>query len=127
MAALVVRVLVNAAALAVATALVAGVRVAGGSSAQDALVLLGVAVVFGLVNAVVRPIVKLLAIPLYVLTLGLIIFVINALMLLLTSWISQRLGWPFRVDGFGAAMIGALIVSLVSFALNLFVRSARER
>jgi putative membrane protein len=127
MSALVLRVLANAAALAVATALVGGMTISGASTGENALVLLGVALVFGVVNAVVRPVVKLVAIPLYILTLGLIIFVINALMLLLTSWISQRLGWPFRVDGFGTAILGALIISVVSFALNVFLRGRRER
>lgn len=118
MTALIVRVIVNAVALGVATALVEGISIAQGELTEQVLTLLGVAIVFGLLNAFVKPLIKLLALPLFILTLGLITFVINAVMLLLTSWLSGELDLPFRVDGFGAALIGAIIVSLVSFAFN---------
>ena len=77
-----------------------------------------VALIFGLVNAVIRPILILLALPLEIITLGLFIFVINAFMLLLTSWIAQGMGLGFRVDKFLAALLGALIISVVSFVLS---------
>jgi putative membrane protein len=77
-----------------------------------------VALIFGFVNALIRPIIFLLSLPLEILTLGLFTFVINALMLLLTSWIAQGMGLGFRVDGFLPALLGALIVSVVSFVLN---------
>jgi putative membrane protein len=72
-----------------------------------------------LINALVRPIVRLLTLPLFVITLGLFTFVVNALMLMLTSWISDRLDLPFVVDGFGPAFLGALVISVVSFVINV--------
>ena len=71
----------------------------------------------------VRPIVRLLSLPLYVLTLGLFILVVNALMLLLTSWIADLLDVPFHVDGFWAAVLGGLVISFVSWALSLLLPS----
>jgi putative membrane protein len=90
----------------------------GGDTTNRVITLLAVAVIFGLVNALVRPIVKLLTLPLLLLTLGLFTFVVNALMLLLTSWLSRQLELPFVVDGFVSALFGALIISLVGFAAN---------
>ena len=123
---LLVRWLINAAALLVAAWFVPGIRLgAAGSapSAADWKTLLVVALIFGIVNIVIRPFVSLLSLPLTILTLGLFIFVINALMLLLTSYIAQRLDLNFRVDGFVPAFVGALVVSIVSFLLNrTFVR-----
>ena len=69
-------------------------------------------------KAVIRPILIVLSLPLEIITLGLFIFVINAFMLLLTSWIAQGMGLGFRVDKFLAALLGALIVSIVSFILS---------
>jgi len=79
-----------------------------------------VALVFGALNAGVRPLLTLLSIPLIIVTLGLFIFVINALMLMLTSWVSGLLDLGFHVDGFWAAFLGGLIVSVVSLVLSLF-------
>jgi putative membrane protein len=108
--------------LATATALwVAELAVPGITYTGSALGLLVVALVFGVVNAVVRPVLKLLTCPLVVLTLGLFIFVLNALMLWLTSALAQALGIGFTVNGFWAALVGAIIVGLVSMVLNLFV------
>ena len=69
-------------------------------------------------NAFIRPVVKLLALPLIILTLGLITFVINALMLLLTSWITENLDVEFHVEGFWPALIGALVITIVGWALD---------
>jgi len=80
--------------------------------------LLIVALIFGFVNAVIRPIIIFLSLPLEIITLGLFTFVINAFMLLLTSWIAQGMGLGFRVDGFLLALLGALIISVVSFVLS---------
>ena len=87
-------------------------------TANDWVTLLIVALIFGLVNAVIRPVLILLSLPLEILTLGLFIFVINAFMLLLTGWIAQAIGLGFRVDKFFAALLGALIISVVSFILS---------
>lgn len=123
----IVRILASAAALAVAAALIGGITVGPGTTGERVLTLLGVAVIFGLINAIIRPIVKLLTLPLLVLTLGLFAFVVNALMLLLTSWICDQLDLPFKVDGFWAALLGALVISVVTFLINLVLPDQYER
>jgi putative membrane protein len=110
------RLLATAAALWAAVLLVPGITYDGGW-----LGLLGVALVCGFVNAVIRPILKLLTCPLVVLTLGLFVFILNAFLLWLTSRLSLALGIGFYVDGFWAALVGALIVGIISTVLNLFV------
>jgi len=117
------RLLINAAALWAATRLVPGISFDG-----DWRYLLVVALVFGVLNVCVRPILILLTLPLFILTLGLFTLVLNALMLWLTSAVSDALGLGFHVAGFGAAFLGALVVTVVSFMLSLFVGPAvRER
>ncbi|MGQ4484788.1 phage holin family protein [Streptomyces sp. 372A] len=115
----VVKTIANAGALAVAIWLVQDITLTGGSTGRKALTLVLVALVFGLVNVVVKPIVKLLTLPLFILTLGLITLVVNALMLLLTSWLAGVLDLSFHVHGFWTAVLGGLIVSIVSWALNV--------
>ena len=122
-----VRLLVSAAALAVAAWAVEGITVGPGTGTERALTLLAVAVLFGVVNAVVRPIAKLVSLPLLLLTLGLFTFVLNALMLLLTAWLADRLDLAFQVDGFLAALFGALVVTVVSFLLDLVLPDRYER
>jgi putative membrane protein len=123
---LILRLLANAAALAVATFLLAGIRLTEPTTRGKVVTLLVVALIFGLVNAVVKPVFSLVSLPLVLLTLGLFLIVINALMLLLTSWISTRVDLGWFVDGFGTAVLGALIVSVVSFVLNAFVPDRRN-
>jgi len=120
-----VKVVVNAAALAVAAWLLAGISVRDGRVGQQLLTILLVGLVFGLVNAVVRPVVTILSLPFILLTLGLLIFVINALMLLLTSWLSGKIGLGFHVDGFWTALLGALVVTVVSWVLELVLPGKR--
>jgi putative membrane protein len=120
-----VRVVVNAVALGVACWLLADISLSGGTTSEQLVRLLLVAVVFGVVNAVVRPVVKLLSLPFIILTLGLLIFVINALMLMLTSWLSGQIGLGFHVDGFGTALVGALIITIVSWGLDLVLPDER--
>ena len=115
------RIAVSAAALAAAAWLLDGIRVGGGGDDDRLLTLLGVAVVFGLVNAFVAPVVKLLSLPFIILTLGLLLWVINAVMLLLTGAITDELGLDFTVDGFGTALLGALIISVVTALLGSVV------
>lgn len=118
---LLLRWLINAAALFVATLLVPGIRLGASGrypTANEWLTLAVVALIFGVVNAIIRPILIVLTLPLTIVTLGLFIFVVNALMLMLTSRIAQVLDLGFRVDGFIAALAGALVISVVSFALN---------
>lgn len=121
-----VRILVNAAALAAAAALVDGIALGQGTTEERVLSLLAVAVVFGLVNAIIRPIVRLLTLPLFILTLGLFTFVVNALMLLLTSWLSGQLDLVFEVDGFIPALLGALVITVVSFLANVLLPDRYE-
>jgi len=111
-----VRLLVNAAALWVATHLVPGVVYSGGW-----ISFLGVALVFGFVNAFIRPVAKILTFPLIIVTLGIFSLVVNGLMLWLTSSLSAALGLGFHVSGFCAAFFGALIVSIVSTLLSMMV------
>jgi putative membrane protein len=116
-----IRLIITAVALWAAVALVNGITFTGGWVS-----LLIVALIFGLVNAFVRPLLKLLTCPLILLTLGLFIFVINALMLWLTSALSASLGLGFHVYGFAAAFWGALVVSIVSVVLSIFVPDDNE-
>ncbi|AWL39537.1 MULTISPECIES: phage holin family protein [Streptomyces] len=115
----VVKTIANAGALAVATWLLQDITLTGHSTARKALTLLVVALLFGLVNFVVKPVVKLLTLPLFILTLGLITLVVNALMLMLTSWLAGVLDVSFHVQGFWTAVLGGLIISVVSWALNV--------
>jgi len=118
---LLLRWIINAVALAVAATFVSGIHVDGGW-----LVLALVALIFGLVNALIRPLVALLTCPLIILTLGLFTLVINAAMLLLASWIAGLLGIGFTVDGFWPAFWGGLVISIVSFVLSMVVHEERE-
>ncbi|MEV0090552.1 phage holin family protein [Streptomyces sp. NPDC050738] len=117
----VVKTVANAAALLVAIWLVSGITLTGDSTGGKAWALILVALVFGLVNFLVKPIVKLLTLPLFILTLGLITLVVNALMLLLTSWLADKLNLDFHVDGFWAALVGGLIISIVAWAMHMIL------
>ncbi len=109
--------LLNAAALWVAAYLLLGLDFTGGL-----VHLLLVAAVFGIVNSLLKPILTILTCPLIVITLGLFTLVLNALMLLVTGWLSERWDLGFTVSGFWAAFWGGLVVGLVSLALSLAVR-----
>ena len=118
------RVIINAVAIWLATLVLSGLEVVGGGdTTTTVIVFLVVALVFGIVNAVVKPIVKLLALPLYVLTLGLFTVIVNAAMLWVTSWLSQRTEYGLRIDNFGTAVLGALIISVVSFVLSVALKN----
>ncbi|MET9612372.1 phage holin family protein [Kitasatospora indigofera] len=115
-----IKTLINAAAIWVAAWIVTGITLSGQDGwGQKTFTVIAVALIFGVVNWLIKPVVKLFFLPLFVLTLGLVTFVINALMLLLTSWASDKLDLDFHVDGFWAALFGALIISLVSWGLSL--------
>jgi len=113
---LLLRWLINAVALYVAAELVPGIQTDGGWQ-----VLLLMALIFGLVNALVRPILKFLTCPLIMLTLGLFTLVINALMLQLASWLGRQLDLGFYVKNLWAAILGALVISVVSFVLTMII------
>lgn len=116
-----VRWLINAVALWVTTKVVSGIDVTGSTTTKNLLTLLAVALIFGLVNAIIKPIIKLVGCVFYVLTLGLIALVVNALLFLLTDWIANLLDLPFKVDGFWPAFWGAIVMGLVSWALSLVI------
>ena len=118
---LIVRLLAGAVALAVAAALIDGISVGPGTTSERVISLLAVALIFGLVNAIVRPIVRLISLPLFIITLGLFTFVVNALMLLLTAWIGDQFDLAFEVSGFWSALLGAFIISVVTFVLNVLL------
>lgn len=124
------RILINAAALWVAAWALDGIRMAEGgdaSTTSKVVTVLLVALVFGLVNAVIKPVAKVLSFPVTILTLGLFIFIVNAFMLQITSWLSGALSLDFHVrDFFWDAILGALIVSVVSWALNFVLPEKLE-
>ena len=115
-----IQILVNAAALWVAVQLVDGIRFTG-----EWWKLLIVALAFSLLNTYLRPILRILSIPLTIITFGIFLLVINALMLLLTSAISGALNLEFHVDGFGAAFLGAIVVAIVGFLLSILIGTGR--
>ncbi|MGW8883328.1 phage holin family protein [Streptomyces sp. NPDC055749] len=115
----VVKTIANAGALAVAIWLLNDITLTGDDTWNKVLTLIVVALLFGLVNFIVKPVVKLLTLPLFILTLGLITLVVNALMLMLTSWLADQFDLSFHVDGFWTAVLGGLIISVVSWALNV--------
>lgn len=119
---LLIRWMVNAVALGVAATLVRGIHTDGGWQ-----VLALTALIFGLINALIRPLVTLLTCPLIILTLGLFTLVVNAGMLLLASWLAGIVGLGFTVDGFWPALWGGLIISIVSAALTMILKDERER
>ena len=116
-----IRVLITAVALAVATAVVSGIQLRTGTTLSKVATLIVVALIFGIVNAVLKPIVKTVGCLFYILTLGLIGLVVNGLLLWLTSWVAGQLSLPFHITGFWAAFWGAIIVGVVGWLLNLLV------
>jgi len=112
------RFLFSAAALGLATWIVPGISMTSRDPVHNALVLLGVAVIFGIVNAIVKPLFSFATAPLILITLGLFLLVINSLLLWFTSWLAGLLDLGWSVDGFWSAFWGALVVSVVSFILN---------
>lgn len=116
----VIRFIVNTVAIWVAALLLDGLHLAEGEdTGTQVLIVAVVALVFTLVNMIVKPLVKLLSFPLYILTLGLFSLVVNALMLMLAGWISTSLGFGLEVEGFWWAVAGGLIIGIVSWALTL--------
>ncbi len=122
----VLRVIINGIAIWFATLILPGLVIVGTDTPwQTVGVILLIGLVFGIVNAIVKPIVKLISLPLYILTLGLFTLVVNALMLMLTAWITEQSSWGLRIDNFGTAVLGALVISIVSFVLSVLAPSRR--
>jgi putative membrane protein len=124
----VVWLLTNAAGVAVAAWLLDGISFTGPDSGQaeleeKILPLLLVALILGVVTAVVKPILTLLSLPLVILTIGLFLLVINAAMLLLTGWIAEQVDIGFTVDGFWAALLGSVVITVVTWAVDNLIGS----
>ncbi|WP_235036937.1 phage holin family protein [Actinomadura sp. K4S16] len=111
----------TAVALWVATVLIDGITLGDQTTSRRILTLVAVAVIFGIVNAVLKPIIKTLGCAFYVITLGLIGLVVNALLLWLTSELAEGLELPFHVSGFWPAFWGAIVVGVVGWLLHLFL------
>ena len=124
---LILRLLANAAALAVATFLLSGISLTAATWEGKLLTFLVVGAVFGIINAIVKPIFQLVTLPLVLLTLGVFLLVINALLLMLTSWLAGLIGVGWHVDGFWPALFGSIIVSIVSFLLNAFIPERQDK
>ncbi len=122
-----IRVAVIAVSLWVATLVVDGIDISAGDTGSQVLTLVGVALIFGLVNAVLKPLIKVVGCPFYVLTLGLFGLVVNALLFLLVGFIADALGLPFTVGGFGAAFLGAIVVAVVGFVLHFVIPDRLDR
>jgi putative membrane protein len=123
---LLIRAVITAAALAVATALVPGIDLGPASTIRKVATLVVVAVIFGVVNAVLKPVIKAIGCLFYLLTLGLIGLVVNGLLLWLTSWAAGKLSLPFHITGFWPAFWGAIIVGVVGWLLGILVRDRRD-
>ncbi|RZU72605.1 putative membrane protein [Micromonospora kangleipakensis] len=121
-----IRLAITAIALWVTTLIVPGVEVTGRNGANNALTLIVVALIFGVVNAVLKPVIKVFGCVFYLLTLGLFALVVNALLFLLTDWIARGLDLPFHVDGFWAAFWGAIVMAVVSWLINVVVPDRLE-
>jgi putative membrane protein len=116
---IVLRILINAAALWAAVELVPGFSFDFDGDAWVGFLV--VALLLGVVNAVVKPVLTLLSLPAVILTLGLFLLIVNAVALAITVWLADSLGFPLTSDGFGSTLLAALVVSLVSWALETFL------
>lgn len=125
----VIRVIVNAIAIWLTTLLLGShFEVVGGDGTGGRIVVfLVVALIFGVINAFIKPIVQFLSLPLYILTLGLFTLVVNALMIMLTAWITESTDWGLRVNGFWWAVLAALLISFISMMISVIVPSARPQ
>ena len=122
-----IRIVASAVALAVATAVVPGIELTTASLTSKVLTLIAVALIFGLVNAILKPIVKIVGCAFYLLTLGLIALVVNALLLWLTSGVAGKLSLPFHITGFWPAFWGAIIVGVVGWLLSILIRDPGDK
>jgi putative membrane protein len=124
---LLIRLVINAVALWVTTLVVPGIEVSGSSAARTAATLVIVAAIFGLVNAILKPIIKTVGCLFYILTLGLIGFVVNALLFLFVDWLAGEVDLPFAIDGFWPAFWGAIVMTVVSWLLSLVIPDPGDR
>lgn len=122
---LIVRLLINAVALWLTTLIVAGVHIvpfAPGGTLETVLTYLLIAAIFGIVNGVIGNLIRIVAFPLYILTLGLIALIVNGLLLLIVGWISSLIGFGLVVDSFWWGVLGALVLGLISWLIGILLR-----
>ena len=125
-----VRLVVNAVALWLTTLIVSGVSVTAfgdGGTTATVLTYLLVAFVFGLVTAVIGTLIRIVAFPIYILTLGLISFIVNAILLLIVAGISDAFGFGLEVESFGWGIVGAFVLAVFAWLIGLFVRPVLNR
>lgn len=122
-----IRLAITAVALWITTLIVPGVDVHGRSGGNTALTLIVVALIFGVINAVLKPLIKVVGCVFYLLTLGLFALVINALLFLLTDRIARGLDLPFQVDGFWAAFWGAIVMTVVTWLISVILPDNLDR
>jgi putative membrane protein len=120
-------VLFNAGAVAIAAWIFPGIEIGGDTTTDRVVTLLVVGAILGVINAVIAPVIKLLSLPFIIVTLGLALLLINALMLKFAAWIADQADVAFRVEGFWTAVGGALVISLVLMALEASFRDNRRR
>jgi putative membrane protein len=120
-------VLFNAGAVAIAAWIFPGISIGGDTTTDEVLTLIAVGAILGVINAIIAPIIKLLSLPFIIITLGLALLVINALMLKLAAWVADQVDIEFHVDGFWTAVGGALVISLVTAALSAGFPADRRR
>ncbi len=126
MARFLIRLIINTIALWLTTLIVAGVSVVSygveGDTVALVLTYLLVGLIFGLVNGIIGNLIRIVAFPLYILTLGLIALIVNGLLLLLVAWISSLIGFGLTVDGFWWGVLGAIVLGLLSWLIGILLR-----
>jgi putative membrane protein len=120
------RLAISAAALAVATAVLPGIELTTGSTTEKLLTLIAVALIFGVINAFLKPVIKTIGCLFYLLTLGLVALVVNALLLWLASVVAGWLSLPFHITGFVPAFLGSLIISVVTWLLSVLIPDGKR-
>ncbi|WP_155369146.1 phage holin family protein [Catellatospora vulcania] len=121
-----IRWVINAVALWVTTLVVSGIEVTAATTTRSILTLIVVSLIFGLVNAILKPVIHLLGCVFYVITLGLFALFVNAGLFLLVDWLATVFKLPFEIDGFWPAFWGAIVMGIVSWALSLLVPDGDE-
>jgi putative membrane protein len=125
-----VRLVINAIALWLTTLIVTGIDVvpfAPGETLQQVLTYLIVAFIFGIVNSVIGNTIRIVAFPIYVLTLGLVSLLVNGLLLLIVSWVSELLGFGLVIENFWWGVLAALVLGIIGWILGLFARPLEGR
>jgi putative membrane protein len=116
-----IRWVINAVALWITTLIVSGIEITASTTTRSILTLIAVALIFGLVNAILKPVIHLLGCVFYVITLGLFALFVNAMLFLLVDWLAGVFKLPFEIHGFWPAFWGAIVMTVVSWALSLLV------